>query len=43
MDKMNKDVEKRWMDCKILVVDEISMIDGNLFDKVEQIARIVNL
>lgn len=30
-----------WQRCKTLVIDEISMIDADLFDKLEIIARIV--
>eukprot|EP00249_Psilotum_nudum_P022354 c28482_g1_i3 orf=369-2429(-) len=33
-------VRKRWMDAKALIVDEISMIDGELFDKLEYVARV---
>jgi len=29
----------RWRRCKILVVDEVSMLDGELFDKLERIAQ----
>lgn len=37
--KRNQKAKHRWMRTKILVVDEISMVDGELFDKLEQIAR----
>lgn len=30
---------ERWQECQVLVIDEISMIDGQLFDKLEFIAR----
>ena len=30
---------RRWRKCQYLIVDEISMIDGNYFDKIEYIAR----
>lgn len=33
------DVRKRWQECRVLVIDEISMIDGELFDKLEYVAR----
>lgn len=33
------DARRRWQACKVLVVDEISMIDASLFDKLEHIAR----
>lgn len=29
----------RWKNVKVLVIDEISMIDGELFDKLDEIAR----
>ena len=29
------------MSTKVLIVDEISMIDGDLFDKLENAARII--
>jgi ATP-dependent DNA helicase PIF1 len=28
-----------WKKCKILLIDEVSMIDGNYFDKIEAVAR----
>ncbi|KAL4068373.1 ATP-dependent DNA helicase PIF1 [Scleroderma yunnanense] len=34
-------VRDRWRDVKTLIIDEISMIDGVLFDKLEYIARIL--
>ncbi|KLO19972.1 hypothetical protein SCHPADRAFT_808166, partial [Schizopora paradoxa] len=34
-------VKKRWRQTRALVIDEISMIDGTLFDKLEEVARIV--
>ncbi len=30
-----------WQRCKVLIIDEVSMIDGELFDKLDYIARIV--
>ena len=39
--KRNQKAKNRWMRTKILIVDEISMVDGDLFDKLEAIARIV--
>lgn len=36
-----RDVKKRWMEVKALIIDEISMIDGELFDKLEYVARTV--
>uniref|UniRef100_A0A7C9ERL3 ATP-dependent DNA helicase n=1 Tax=Opuntia streptacantha TaxID=393608 RepID=A0A7C9ERL3_OPUST len=35
----DKRASKRWMNAKALVIDEISMIDGELFDKLEYVAR----
>lgn len=35
------DVKERWLSCQVLIIDEISMIDGELFNKVEHIARLV--
>lgn len=34
-------LRKRWNDLECLFVDEISMLDPELFDKIEEIARIV--
>ena len=31
---------QRWRACRVLVIDEISMMDGGLFDKLERIARL---
>ena len=39
--KRNQKAKNRWMRTKILIVDEISMVDGELFDKLEGIARII--
>ena len=39
--KRNQKAKNRWMRTKVLVVDEISMVDGDLFDKLEAIARII--
>ena len=33
--------KKQWRDATVLIVDEISMIDGELFDKIEEIARVI--
>ncbi len=43
-DKMmsrNKKALERWRNASVLIIDEISMIEGELFDKLEHIARIV--
>lgn len=37
--KKNQKAKHRWMRTKILIVDEVSMVDGDLFDKLEAIAR----
>jgi len=37
--KRNAKTKTKWLRTKVLIVDEISMVDGELFDKLEQIAR----
>ncbi|GAB7347240.1 hypothetical protein MBLNU459_g3339t1 [Dothideomycetes sp. NU459] len=37
--KRNQKAKHRWMRTKVLVIDEVSMVDGDLFDKLEAIAR----
>ena len=37
--KRNMKSRQRWLRTKVLIIDEISMVDGQLFDKLEQIAR----
>ena len=37
--KRNAKTKSKWIRTKALVVDEISMVDAELFDKLEQIAR----
>ena len=32
-------IAKRWRDLNVLIIDEISMLDPELFDKLEQLAR----
>ena len=39
--KKNQKAKNRWMRTKVLIIDEISMVDGELFDKLEGIARII--
>lgn len=34
----NQKAKQRWLRTKILIIDEISMVDGALFDKLERIA-----
>ena len=33
--------KKQWRECSTLIIDEISMISGKLFDQLEEIARVV--
>lgn len=37
----NPKAKIRWLRTKVLIIDEISMVDGDLFDKLEGIARTV--
>lgn len=37
--KRNMKSRQRWQRTKVLIIDEISMVDGQLFDKLEQVAR----
>lgn len=37
----NPKAKNRWSRTKVLIIDEISMVDGDLFDKLEGIARTV--
>ncbi|KAJ8326101.1 DNA helicase [Batrachochytrium dendrobatidis] len=37
--KKNINTRRRWTAVKVLIIDEISMVDGPLFDKIEYIAR----
>mmetsp|Transcript_15788 Transcript_15788/g.22558 ORF Transcript_15788/g.22558 Transcript_15788/m.22558 type:complete len:569 (+) Transcript_15788:181-1887(+) len=39
LQKLSHASRKRWKVCEVLVIDEISMLDSNLFDKLEYIAR----
>lgn len=39
--KRNAKTKQRWMRTKVLIVDEVSMVDGDLFDKLEAIARAI--
>jgi ATP-dependent DNA helicase PIF1 len=39
--RRNPKAKNRWLKTKILVIDEISMVDGDLFDKLSQIGRII--
>jgi ATP-dependent DNA helicase PIF1 len=35
----NKNIRKRWQNTRVLIIDEISMMDSDLFDKLEELAR----
>ncbi|KKA19930.1 DNA repair and recombination protein pif1, mitochondrial [Rasamsonia emersonii CBS 393.64] len=37
--RKNQKARNRWLRTKILIIDEVSMVDGDLFDKLEEIAR----
>ncbi|EOR01180.1 hypothetical protein E3P92_01743 [Wallemia ichthyophaga] len=37
--KRNPKALKRWTRVKVLIIDEVSMVDGELFDKLEGLAR----
>lgn len=37
--RKNAKAKSRWQKTKVLVIDEISMVDGDLFDKLSQIGR----
>lgn len=39
--RRNQKAKHRWMRTKVLIIDEISMVDGELFDKLEELARIL--
>ena len=39
--RKNSQACERWVNCRCLIIDEISMIDGHLLDKLEEIARII--
>lgn len=34
-------LKKRWLSTDVLIIDEVSMMNPNLFDKIEEIARII--
>ncbi|KAK8022397.1 DNA helicase-like protein [Apiospora rasikravindrae] len=39
--RRNQKAKNRWLRTKTLIVDEVSMVDGDLFDKLAQIARTI--
>jgi len=39
--RQNESAVERWHACEVLIVDEISMLDGQLFDTLEYVARVI--
>jgi ATP-dependent DNA helicase PIF1 len=39
--RKNAKTKSRWQRTKVLIIDEISMVDGDLYDKLEHIARAI--
>lgn len=39
--KKNAKSKGRWQRAKVLIIDEVSMVDGDLYDKLEHIARAI--
>lgn len=39
--RRNPKAKNRWIKTRVLIIDEISMVDGDLFDKLSQIGRII--
>lgn len=39
--RRNPKTRQRWIRTRVLIIDEVSMIDGDLFDKLEHVARIL--
>ena len=37
----NKNTRNRWKNCDALVIDEISMLNGDILDKLEHVARVI--
>lgn len=35
-------VRQHWLACQHLIIDEISMVDGKFFDRLEAVARLVS-
>lgn len=39
--RKNKTIRERWVNLKTLIIDEVSMLSAELFDKLEEIAKII--
>ncbi|KJZ72873.1 hypothetical protein HIM_07817 [Hirsutella minnesotensis 3608] len=39
--RRNPKAKKRWINTKYLIIDEVSMVDGDLFDKLSHIGRVI--
>lgn len=39
--RKNKKATSRWLRTKVLIIDEVSMLDGDLFDKLAQIGSLI--
>lgn len=39
--KRNRMTTRKWQSLKVLIIDEISMIDGDLFDKINEIGQLI--
>lgn len=39
--RQNEVAISHWQSCEVLIIDEISMLDGQLFDQLEYIARVL--
>ena len=39
--RKNQTVARRWQDTKVLIVDEVSMVDSDFMDKLEALARFI--
>ena len=41
LSKVSRASRKRWEACACLIVDEVSMLDGDFFDKLDQLGRVL--
>ena len=39
--KRRRDILQRWKSVQVLIIDEVSMLDGDLLTKIEEIARLI--